>query len=59
MIRDICDRVCAACWTTPKRLEVIDLGAHVLWVMRCRCATVLQLVVSDGSPINFETKHAA
>jgi hypothetical protein len=60
MIRDILDYVCRRCWTTPRRLEVIDLGAHVLWFVRCRCTTAaLMLVVTDGSPIDFGTRRAA
>jgi len=58
MIRDVMDHVCRKCWTTPRRLEVVDLGAHVLWLVRCRCTTALMLVVTDGSPIDFGKRAA-
>jgi len=34
VIHDVLDRVCPRCWTTPRRIEVVDLGAHVLWIVR-------------------------
>lgn len=59
MIRDIIDHVCPQCGTTPRRLEVLDLGRHTFWLVRCRCATALLLVVSDGSPIDFNAAKRA
>ena len=57
MISDL--DVCARCGERPRRLEVLEHGADVWWLVGCDCGDELIHVVGDGGLTGADVSRLA